>query len=403
MSNQQNATKRSHCQQCGKNFINDGALQQHKSATQSIRCDCGKPFCYRSHLQLHQVANEHRYCSPCKMFFKDEQSTKQHKYSKTHLDKTQDQKKKSSGKTSEFHCCDCEKDFASEQALDQHTHMKVHDKTHPCPKCKRIFQSKGALANHLASIFHKPLSDLKCPASAKCKGRFSSPSALVQHLESGTCGSGMTRKKLNELVQTNDVDRVISAGPREKDLISSAPQNPESDSDSDSDDGVPIYTPVSSGSLTPILKPKVHDMLNTLFSDNTSRDSLLSGLLTPRSSVDLPDGALISTVSSLFCPLCPPTQKAFVDTRALEMHLASPKHAPKAFHCPTNLFLSPVAGKKGKSAAAVSKQFSTLSGLTQHLESGACKGGKAGLKAAVELLEKRLSEMGFKHQGLLKK
>lgn len=85
------------------------------------------------------------------------------------------------------------------------------------------------------------------------------------------------------------------------------------------------------------------------------------------------------------------------------MHLVSAKHALKVFHCPENLFTSPsAASKKKNSAATLSKQFSTLSGLTQHLESGACKGGKAGLKAAIKLLEERLTEIGFQHQGLLK-
>lgn len=446
-----------HCRQCDKNFVNEVALQQHQSAGQSFRCDdCGKTLCSKrkllSHqlssghcyckicklvfaaaesleqhsatlhinicsmcgknfnsaeaLRQHQIASEHSYCNQCKIFFDDEESMKQHKRVRNHLVNpgAHDQKKKSPGDTAEFHCCDCDRDFVSEQALNQHSHTEVRKtKSHPCPKCKRIFGSQSALSNHMASLAHKPLSDVKCVASSDCKARFSSPSGLVHHLESGMCCSGMTRKRLNGLVQTNDVDRVISAGPKPKDLISSTPQDPDSDSDSDSNDGVPIYTPVSSGSLTPTLRPSVSDMLNTLLSENPSSDSLLSGLLTPRSSIDLSDRTLTPTITSLFCPLCPSTRQAFVNTKALEMHLASPKHAPRVFHCPENLLLPPsAAGKKQNHAAGLSKQFSTLSGLTQHLESGACKGGKAGLRAAVKLLEERLTEIGFKHQGLLK-
>lgn len=443
-----------YCQQCCKKFVNEDALRQHKSAGRSFRCDecevtfcskkkleshqissqhcycaicnrlfiaaealkqhiaalhtnmcstCGKNFRIAEFLRQHQIATEHRYCSQCKIFFSDQQSLEQHKRLGSHLvsQGVQNQKKKSSGATPEFHCCDCDRDFVNEQALTQHCDMKIHNtETRQCPKCKRIFQSQKSLQQHLASLAHKPLSDIKCVASSDCKGRFSSPSGLVQHLESGMCCSGMTRKKLNELVQSNDVDRVISAGPQKKGLISSAPQDSDSDSDSDSNDGVPIYTPISSGSLTPGLRPTVYDMLNTLLSENTSSDSLLSGLLTPRSSIDFSDQSLIPTVSSLFCPLCPPTRKAFINIEALEMHLASPKHAPKSFHCPTNLFLPPYSvGKKKNHTAAL---FSTLSGLTQHLESGACKGGKAGLKAAMKLLEQRLMDIGFQHQGLLK-
>lgn len=452
----QKATGHCHCQQCNQNFVHEEALQQHKSAARSLWCgDCGKIFCYdnnlRSHqlscqqcyckvchrifaaaeslkqhcdalhtntcrtcgknfdyaevLRQHQIANEHCYCKQCKITFEDEESMKQHKRSRNHLVNpgTQDQHKKSSENTPEFHCCDCDRSFISEQALEQHSHTKVKKtKSHPCPKCKRVFKSQGALENHLSSLAHKPLSDIKCVASSGCKARFSSPSGLVQHLESGNCCSGMTRKKLNGLVQSNDVDRVITAGPQGKDLISSAPHEFDSDSDSDSNEGVPIYTPISSGSRTPILKPTVHEMLNTFLAGNTSSHSL-SGLLTPRSSIDLSDGTVTPTITSLFCPLCPPTRKAFINTEALAMHLASPKHAPKDFHCPKDLLLPPSAvSKKQNPAAAVIKQFSTLSGLTQHLESGACKGGKAGLKAAVKMLEKRLMEMGFPHQSLLK-
>ena len=408
LSDPQKATALFYCQQCRKNFINEEALQNHKWSSESFRCDgCRRTFCSLKKLRTHQRSTQHCYCKTCDHFFAAAESLKSH-CAALHID-INDQKKKSAGATQGFHCCDCERDFVSEQALTQHCEMKVHTKkdpktkSHPCSKCKRIFKSQKALQQHLASLAHKPLGDVKCVASSDCKGRFSSPSGLVQHLESGKCCSGMTRKKLNGLVQSNDVDRIISAGPQEKGLISSAPQNSDSNSDSDSDDGVPIYTPISSGSLTPALNPTVHDLLNTLLFENTSTDSLLSGLLAPQSSTELSDQAQTPTIASLFCPLCPPTRKAFVNTVALEMHLASPKHAPKAFHCPKNLFApSTSAVSKKKNRAAVIMEFSTLSGLTQHLESGACRGGKGGLKAAMKLLEKRLTEIGFKHQSLLR-
>jgi hypothetical protein len=41
------------------------------------------------------------------------------------------------------------------------------------------------------------------------------------------------------------------------------------------------------------------------------------------------------------------------------------------------------------------KRFSTVSGLAQHIESGVCRGGKAGLGKAVQYIETRLKEMGM--------
>jgi len=42
------------------------------------------------------------------------------------------------------------------------------------------------------------------------------------------------------------------------------------------------------------------------------------------------------------------------------------------------------------------KNFSTLSGIVQHLESGACAGERETLRPAASLLEKRLSDAGFR-------
>ena len=47
------------------------------------------------------------------------------------------------------------------------------------------------------------------------------------------------------------------------------------------------------------------------------------------------------------------------------------------------------------------KYFSTLSGLTQHLESGACEGGKATFLKAVVYVEERLNQLGLGDLRLL--
>ena len=84
---------------------------------------------------------------------------------------------------------------------------------------------------------------------------------------------------------------------------------------------------------------------------------------------------------------------------AFESHLASPAHAPKIFHCPVNLTSSE---KKGNQTEDVIKEFSTLSGLTQHVESGACKGGRQMLQGAMEFVQWKLRDLGFGEIKLLK-
>ena len=67
----------------------------------------------------------------------------------------------------------------------------------------------------------------------------------------------------------------------------------------------------------------------------------------------------------------------------------------KIYHCPTNLL--DIANNQ-----IVTKSFTTLSGLTQHLESGACGDGKATLKAAMAIIEGKLVELGMGRIKLLR-
>jgi len=48
------------------------------------------------------------------------------------------------------------------------------------------------------------------------------------------------------------------------------------------------------------------------------------------------------------------------------------------------------------------KQFSTVSGLAQHLESGACKGDKGTLRRVVEHVQEEIKCLGFGALKLLK-
>ncbi|KAL8770733.1 MAG: hypothetical protein Q9209_003600 [Squamulea sp. 1 TL-2023] len=153
----------------------------------------------------------------------------------------------------------------------------------------------------------------------------------------------------------------------------------------------------SSGLPSPgLLTPSSHD------SDTYS--GFMGSCLTP---LDLSADYFVSSTAhtlankagKVLCPLCPASSRGFRTMQALGNHLASPAHAPKIFHCPVDLVGSE---KKGKQPEALIKEFSTLSGLTQHVESGACEGGRKKLEGAMGFVQERLKELGFKDVRLLK-
>jgi len=59
-----------------------------------------------------------------------------------------------------------------------------------------------------------------------------------------------------------------------------------------------------------------------------------------------------------------------------------------SFYCPRALIGNESANKP-------LKQFSTVSGLAQHLESGACDRGKGTFRRVVEYVQEEMKGMGF--------
>jgi hypothetical protein len=250
----------------------------------------------------------------------------------------------------------------------------------PCKDCKRTFKSASALRQHRASVKHKPLSNLTCPVGENCTMRFTSPSALIQHLESGGCDSKTTRDKIYHLIQSHDLERLIHSLPE------STPPTPQSfpSSEPSSPDRLPLADD-SSWSL--VMSPSILSL-----DESVTGWSLVSGLQT-RISEDQH-----SPIShTLKCPLCPKTRKCFATAQDLEKHMASPAHCLKVYHCPTGIFPEGRSSQPQKSP----KLFSTLGGLAQHLESGACQGGKETFNKIVEFIERRLELWGFRSMPLL--
>ncbi|KAI5846560.1 hypothetical protein DFP73DRAFT_546263 [Morchella snyderi] len=93
------------------------------------------------------------------------------------------------------------------------------------------------------------------------------------------------------------------------------------------------------------------------------------------------------------CPKCSAARnRTFKTAYALQQHMKSAAHAPLSYHCPVTL----AVGRKG-----VLKSFTTFSGMTQHLESGACKGGKLTFVKAMNIVNRKLREHGLGEMKLI--
>ncbi|CAD6588206.1 MAG: hypothetical protein ASARMPREDX12_003190 [Alectoria sarmentosa] len=326
---------------------------------------------------------------------------------------------------SQVWCCDCEQEFVSEHALDQHLNDEVHQRI-PCQICrqdgskpaldrhivaehyasvnpKRVFYRKDAHGcyicrrqvvkeidseQRLTSLKLHPLSDLGCDASGMCKRRFVSPSALLHHLESGSCCSGMTRRIVNDPVQANDPERIISSDPAAKNLL----QYHRNPSEYFSSSGTPVFTPTSSASSSPVAATMTNNIGEqavpfwSLDAEIPPFDTipgaptpLIPGFLTPTST------QTSFHVDHLNCNLPFP-----------QPNLRSHDSALVLFHCPGALLASSTPH------GVAPRHFSIPSGLAQHIESGACGGGSATLRKAMAFVQERLDQWGLGNIRLLK-
>lgn len=373
------STGHCYCRDCDRSFANADAVEQHRSALHSFTCsECDRNFVRLDALQRHQQSTKHCYCGQCDRFFVNPEALGQHLQSSIHA--------------THFHCCDCDRDFVDEQALHQHLESKTHksdtkSKLSPlglsawvCEECEREFKDEKGLEQHLLSVIHKPLSDFKCFGDRRCTKRFTSPSAWLHHLESGACRSKITRAKLNTAVQSSDISQLITGGSHQEYAILQ---------------GADVSGEVSTtGSV--ILTPVTGDGFDESPFWPASPASQ-SGMLTPGSESLQCLSATLPPAIKLLCPLCPIGRKPFKSLEALSNHLASPAHSPKLFHCPLSIAGYEDEGK----ISELMKYFSTLSGLLQHLESGACQGGNTTFRKTVEYIEHNLGKMGLQRLHLL--
>ncbi|RPB13031.1 hypothetical protein P167DRAFT_475025, partial [Morchella conica CCBAS932] len=214
----------------------------------------------------------------------------------------------------QFHCCNCDRDFSSESSLDQHLRDKVHAERPTallgffCRPCNRTFKDEYALKQHMSSLKHNPLIE-----ELKCiTDSKCKKTFMAPSAMLHHLESGACISGINR----QKLDHLI----KEKDTGS-------------------IIT-FQAG-----LEGRIH-------SDDDDDDSSDS------------EEVLAFVEGDQKCPMCPAgSTRTFKTAHALWQHMNSAAHAPLSYHCPLRL----AVGGKG-----IMKSFTTLSGMTQHLESGAC-------------------------------
>ncbi|KAI5846559.1 hypothetical protein DFP73DRAFT_546262 [Morchella snyderi] len=329
------------------------------------------------------------YCKPCSRKFIHEGALESHldtyhtprEHIRYEINSSGEVRCLTAAQETQFHCCDCGRDFPFESSLDQHLRDKVHTERRPttlvgffCKPCKRTFCHGDALAQHMSSLKHRPLvEELKCISGSGCKKVTTSPSAMLHHLESGACISAVNRRKLDRLIKEKDTGSIITW---EAGLDGRIHSDYGSDDSSDSEGGNGSEVPSSSVVHVP--------------TPTSSRGGFTTASVYEL-SIDIE--ALALTEGELNCPKCPAGSTRRYDTvHALLQHMNSAAHASKSYHCPVIL----AASGKG-----TTKSFTTFSGMTQHLESGACKGGKKTFVNAVAFMNQKLKEVGFKEIKLI--
>ncbi|KAF2797085.1 hypothetical protein K505DRAFT_299062 [Melanomma pulvis-pyrius CBS 109.77] len=367
---------------CGKHCEHPG-LALNKSYASACG-DCGKICENEKILNDHHIATGHCFCSECDLHFQFQTTFTLHRENEMHA--------------SEFKCCDCNIFFKDVHALTAHMTRRVHRKPknetsvlamgHVCSKCQRTFKSTESLEQHRQSVKHKPLSALSCPLGKGCRGNFTSPSALLHHLESGNCKSGMDRDKIYRIVQSCDEDGNILS--RTALTPSISPIHPANSSSLCSETWMVSSDTQSEWSL---LTPSLSE---GSVGDSLEQWLMLEGgqtLFEERRSIDA------SFTPTLQCPICPKKKKRFATMLALQQHMNSPVHSAKIYHCPSNVFFAS-SSKTGEKKSR-EKHFSTLSGLSQHLESGACRGGKRAFLHCIDLIQGSLQRLGLGDMGVL--
>ncbi|PFH49801.1 hypothetical protein AMATHDRAFT_62436 [Amanita thiersii Skay4041] len=180
-----------YCNRCDRYFNSYYALNQHKrdSSFHWICDDCGIDFSTSAGRKEHYVQSpRHDYCQRCDELFDDEEELEDH-YDEVH-----------------HWCRHCHMFFKNQYGLQEH--YRQSPSHYYCSPCDRHFLSASNLRSHVNSSIHQPR-NYTCPFKG-CGYAFVSQSALTQHLEAGTCSSGVNRNTVNRIVRKYDTTNIIT-------------------------------------------------------------------------------------------------------------------------------------------------------------------------------------------------
>ncbi|KAM0723406.1 hypothetical protein Q7P37_000392 [Cladosporium fusiforme] len=91
-----------------------------------------------------------------------------------------------------------------------------------------------------------------------------------------------------------------------------------------------------------------------------------------------------ANVNNSGLPLCTGCGRTFASLHALRQHIGSGVHGPKILHCPTGGALNSLESD------TPDREFTTLSGLVQHVEHGNCNSGDGALMALAGLMQRSM-------------
>ncbi|KAI0033740.1 hypothetical protein K488DRAFT_77732 [Vararia minispora EC-137] len=158
-----------------------------------------KDFASFNGLEQHWIqSSRHHYCQYCQY----------------HLDTVEDLAKHA--RNGHAWCAAHRRVFVNDRELHEHYRRQHHfelvrhhsDDHYYCEDCDTFFQSQSNLKEHLNSSRHR-VATIPCP-SARCGRFFIKFSDLVQHVEAGTCPSGIEPETLDEEVIYRDKDHIIT-------------------------------------------------------------------------------------------------------------------------------------------------------------------------------------------------
>ncbi|PWW71699.1 hypothetical protein C7212DRAFT_360441 [Tuber magnatum] len=158
-----------------------------------------------------------------------------------------------------------------------------------------------------------------------------------------------------------------------------------------------LQTHMQSPAAHPQSNNDPHDLFPDPYDPSISTASSESGIATPST---VPTHPYLVSGGRYECPLCPlGSRRLYKSLGALQTHMLSPiAHMPKIYHCPEpevfGIILQPGTKRKKQ------KSFATLSALVQHVEYGACQGGKSMFGAMVGFVNEKLAVLGMREMKI---